>query len=192
MVVILVSAGAGAVASVVVAYVTARMTARGQIRQWRTEIAEKYADLVTDQPLRAQALARQFAIGVFIVESPDMPQREKIFILPQTRMIAGRLDSNEVVLSGPYVSRRQFAISADSSTVYVEDLQTITGMHVNGVPVEGRTALHNGDVIGIGPSGNVIEFRRAPHRPAGQPVPWHAPSTGDGALRRANCPYPMV
>jgi len=96
--VILVSAGAGAGASIFTAYATYRMTARQDQRKWRAELAEKYALLAADQPRAAQALARQFAVGVLIIERGDTAQREKVFIAPYTRMTAGQTHDNEIVL----------------------------------------------------------------------------------------------
>src|ERR1039457_4618268 len=108
--VILVSAGAGAGASIVTAYVTYRLTARQDQRKWRAELAEKYALLAADQPRAAQALARQFAVGVLIIEQGVTALREKVFIAPHTRMTAGRTDDNEIVLPSASASRHHFTI----------------------------------------------------------------------------------
>jgi hypothetical protein len=110
MAAILVSAGAGAVASILTAYATYRMTARQDQRKWRAELAEKYALLTADQPKAAQALARQFAVGVLILERGDTALREKVFIAPYTRMTAGRSDDNEIVLPGLKASNHHFHI----------------------------------------------------------------------------------
>ncbi|HZC62614.1 MAG TPA: FHA domain-containing protein [Streptosporangiaceae bacterium] len=88
----------------------------------RRELAEKYALLAADQPRAAQALARQFAVGVLIIERGDTALREKVFIAPYTRMIAGRSDDNEIVLPSALASGHHFAISADGANAYVEDL----------------------------------------------------------------------
>ncbi len=73
--VVLVSAAAGAGASILTAYATYRLTARQDQRKWRAELAEKYALLAADQPRAAQALARQFAVGVLIIERGDTAAR---------------------------------------------------------------------------------------------------------------------
>ena len=155
---ILVSAAAGAGASIVTAYVTYRMTARQDQRKWRAELAEKYALLTADQPRAAQALARQFAVGVLILEQGDTETREKIFIAPNTRMTAGRSDDNEIVLPGFTASRHHFSISADGANAYVEDLGSANGTFLNDAPVRGRTLLRNGDRIRIDKSFHV-EFQ---------------------------------
>lgn len=108
--VILVGAGAGAVASILTAYATYRLTARQDQRKWRAELAEKYALLTTDQPRAAQALARQFAVGVLIIERGDAALREKVFIAPYTRMTEGRAEDNEIVL--PRQPSKMSAITA--------------------------------------------------------------------------------
>lgn len=155
---ILVSAGAGAGASIVTAYATYRMTARQDQRKWRAELAEKYALLVADQPRAAQALARQFAVGVVIIERGDNSLREKVFIAPYTRMSAGRTEDNEIVLPSLNASRHHFAISADGTSAYVEDLGSANGTYLNGSEVHGRTLLRGGDLIRVDDSFHV-EFQ---------------------------------
>jgi len=156
--VILVSAGAGAAASILTAYVTYRMTARQDQKKWRAELAEKYALLVADQPRAAQALARQFAVGVLIVEQGDIALREKVFIAPYTRMTAGRSEDNEIVLPTVYASKHHFAISADGANAYIEDLGAANGVALNDSFVRGRTLLRTGDLIKVGESCHV-EFQ---------------------------------
>jgi pSer/pThr/pTyr-binding forkhead associated (FHA) protein len=147
--VILVSAGAGACASILTAYATYRLTARQDQRKWRAELAEKYALLTADQPRAAQALARQFAVGVLIIEQGDTALREKVFIVSYTRMTAGRSEDNEVVLPSVNASRHHFAISADGANAYVEDLGSANGTQLNDSPVHGRTLLRGGDLIRV-------------------------------------------
>jgi pSer/pThr/pTyr-binding forkhead associated (FHA) protein len=156
--VILVSAAAGAVASIVTAYATYRLTARQDQRKWRAELAEKYALLTADQPRAAQALARQFAVGVLIIERGDTALREKVFIAPHTRMTAGQTDDNEIVLPSASASRHHFAISADGANAYVEDLGSANGTYLNNSGVHGRTLLRGGDLIRIDNSCHV-EFQ---------------------------------
>jgi pSer/pThr/pTyr-binding forkhead associated (FHA) protein len=156
---ILVTAGVGLVASVVTAYVTAHLTARQAMQRWHTELAAKYAELVADYPTKAQALARQFAIGVLIFENGNPEDREKYFIAPHTRMTAGRAPDNEIVLPGLWPARRHFAISADDKNVYVEDLGSANGTNVSrnsadgarniSLPVHGPCILKPGDAIQI-------------------------------------------
>ncbi len=155
---ILVSAGAGAGASTFTAYATYRLTARQDQKRWRAELAEKYALLAADQPRAAQALARQFAVGVLIVEQGDTALREKVFIAPYTRMTAGRTEDNEIVLPSVNASRHHFAISADGTNAYVEDLGAANGTWLNDVRVDGRAVLRGGDVIRVDSSCHV-EFQ---------------------------------
>jgi hypothetical protein len=158
--VILVSAGAGASASIVTAYATYRLTARQDQRKWRAELAEKYALLAADQPRAAQALARQFAVGVLIIERGDTALRQKVFIAPYTRMTAGRTDDNEIVLPSDTASKHHFAISADGANAYVEDLGSANGTFLNDsqVQVHGRTLLRGGDRISVD-SSCYVEFQ---------------------------------
>lgn len=163
MVTVLVSAGVGIVASVVTAYVTAHLTARQEMRRWNTELAGKYAELSADRPVQAQALARQFAIGVLILEAADQEGREKFFVAPHTRMIAGRSKDNELVLPTDYASTRHFSISADDNRVYVEDLGSSNGVYLNDSRVIRPTVLKSGDIIRISDDCH-IEFKSLPSR----------------------------
>ena len=147
---VLVSAGVGIVASVLTAYVTAHLAARQEMQRWRKELAEKYAALAADRPAQAQALARQFAIGVLILETGRPEEREKIFVAPHTRITAGCSDKNEMVLPFPTVSRYHFAVSADDKFVYIEDLGSANGVSLNNSRVAGRATLKNGDIIRTG------------------------------------------
>jgi hypothetical protein len=156
--VVLVSAAAGAGASILTAYATYRLTARQDQRKWRAELAEKYALLAADQPRAAQALARQFAVGVLIIERGDTALREKVFIAPYTRMTAGRSDDNEIVLPSAHASSHHFAISADGANAYVEDLGSANGTYLSGTRVRGRTPLRGGDLIRVDNSCH-IEFQ---------------------------------
>ncbi len=155
---ILVSAGAGACASILTAYATYRLTARQDHRKWRAELAEKFALLSADQPRAAQALARQFAVGVLIVEHGDTARREKVFIAPYTRMTAGRSEVADIELHTPLASVHHFAISADGTNAYVEDLGSTNGTLLNNSRVHGRTLLRDGDLITIDNSFH-IEFQ---------------------------------
>lgn len=151
------SAAVGAVASVVTSYLTTHIKARQELRKWRTELAEKYAALASEEPRKAQALARQFAVGVLVVEGPGI-EREKVFLAPHTRITAGRAPDNEIVLP-PSVpaSRRHFAISADEGSAYVEDLGSANGTYLNQHRVSGRTRLERGDRITV--AGVTVEFQ---------------------------------
>jgi pSer/pThr/pTyr-binding forkhead associated (FHA) protein len=156
---IVASAGVGLVASIVASIATARITARQQMQHWRIEMAEKYAALRADQPANAQALVRQFAIGVLIVEPGNPDLRAKVLVAPYTRMTAGRAAGNEIVLQSEHASRMQFAVSADARQAFVEDL----GSHrtlLNGRRVDTRTPLRTGDVIWVGDGpGGQVEFQ---------------------------------
>jgi hypothetical protein len=160
---VLVSAGVGVAASVVTAYVTAHLAARQEMRRWHTDLAGKYAELAAGQPVQAQALARQFAIGVLILETAQREGREKYFIAPHTRMTAGRSKDSEIVLPTDYASTMHFSISADDSHVYVEDLGSTNGVYLNEHRVIRPTVLKSGDMIRIS-SDCHIEFQSLPSR----------------------------
>jgi pSer/pThr/pTyr-binding forkhead associated (FHA) protein len=151
----------GAAASIVTAFTTAQLTARHELRKWRVEAAEKYAELVSEDPRKAQAFATQFAVGVLVLEWTNSHEREKIFVPPNARMIAGR-GACEIQLRTHAASRQHFAISTDSRHVYIEDLGSSHGVWVNDLRVDRRrTQLRTGDTIQVGNANDAprIEFQ---------------------------------
>jgi pSer/pThr/pTyr-binding forkhead associated (FHA) protein len=112
------------------------------MRRWHTDLAGKYAELVAEYPAKAQALARQFAVGVLVFENGNPEDREKYFIAPHTRMTAGRSADNEIVLPGPWPSRRHFAISADDKNVYIEDLGSSNGTYLRRKSADGEDKIN--------------------------------------------------
>lgn len=70
--------------------------------------------------------------------------------LPVGQMIvAGRSPNCEIVLSDSNVSRGHFAISREPDGFYIEDLHSKNGTRVNGVKIDGKIKLADGDVIGV-------------------------------------------
>jgi len=138
-------------------YLTVRIQARHELHKWRDEFALRYADATATDVGRAQALARQFAIGVLVVELGGVDGREKVFVPPRCRLIAGRDPGNEIVIEHPSVSRRHTAIEADDSRVYVQDLGSENGTFLNGSRISGRVPLAPGDVVTVGTID--VEFR---------------------------------
>lgn len=97
-------------------------------------------------------------MGVLIVEHGDTARREKVFIAPYTRMTAGRSEVADIELHTPLASVHHFAISADGTNAYVEDLGSTNGTLLNNSRVHGRTLLRDGDLITIDNSFH-IEFQ---------------------------------
>lgn len=155
---IIISAAVGALASIITAYITTRLNIRQEREKWKREFTIKYAETQAMDPKRAQSIATQFALGFLIIERVKPYEREKIFVPPSCRLLAGRGEQNEIDTKDGLTSGRHSAFSADQSNVYVEDLGTKNGTFVNGNRIHGRHKLESGDIIKIGAT--KIEFNK--------------------------------
>ncbi len=64
--------------------------------------------------------------------------------------VLGRDTSAGIVLEDPEASRRHASVSAEGSTLAIEDLGSTNGTFVNGAQIGGRERLGDGDVVKIG------------------------------------------
>jgi pSer/pThr/pTyr-binding forkhead associated (FHA) protein len=65
-------------------------------------------------------------------------------------LLIGRSSDCDVVLRNHTVSRRHAEIRAEGEEWIVEDLGSTNGTGVNGEPLHGPTAVHEGDVLTFG------------------------------------------
>jgi len=155
---IIVSAVVGIIASAITAYITTRIKMRGERTKWRQEFTLKYAEIQASDNARAQKLAIQFAVCV-LIKNPEATERERIFLPPNCRLIAGRAADNAIPLPEDcLVSRHHCAFHTDDELAYVEDLGSPNATFVNRERVTGRRPLKAGDRITIGCT--QFEFRR--------------------------------
>ena len=98
-------------------------------------------------------------------EGPLAGQRVRV----ETQLVIGRVDA-DVTIDDPLVSRRHAVIRPSGDALEVEDLGSLNGTWVNGGRLEGRRALHNGDLVQIGGASFEVE---------GQPI---EPELGVAAL----------
>ncbi|WP_169748302.1 FHA domain-containing protein [Xenophilus azovorans] len=73
----------------------------------------------------------------------------QIIELDRPRMTIGRAHSSDLPLDAPLVSRVHALISLRDEGVYLSDLDSSNGTHVNGRRIE-RCQLHHRDVIRVG------------------------------------------
>jgi pSer/pThr/pTyr-binding forkhead associated (FHA) protein len=147
---IIVSAVVGVGTSAITAYVTTRLKMREEKEKWRREFAMKFADAQAIDNAGAQEMAVQFAIGVLIKDSPDISLRERIFIPPNCRLIAGRSKDDPIVVEDRFAARQHCAFDADDKDVYIEELGSPNGTPVNGENLQGRQKLESDDVVTVG------------------------------------------
>ncbi len=107
-------------------------------------------------------------------------------------LFIGRAELNDLVLLSPRVSKRHASIQRRGARVFITDLGSTNGTHVNEVqvPPYRETEVFDGDVVELGPF--VLRCRLASKRPAegapaARPVEaaWPAPARGRGALADA-------
>ena len=98
-------------------------------------------------------MARQFGIALVVQRSPYPPDQDaqtKFYLLPNSRLVVGRLPSSDIRLTDPQVSRNHAAFSADANTVYIETMGARHPVLVNGEAVTSRVRIRSGDQITIG------------------------------------------
>lgn len=76
----------------------------------------------------------------------------KTTVVPIARdeMTIGRLEGNTIRLTERNVSRRHARLVRQNGAIYIEDLQSYTGVRVNGAKIAELTALRDGDEVQIG------------------------------------------
>ena len=148
---VIVSGIVGITTSAITAYLTARLKMREERKKWDREFALKYAETASANRGAAEELARQFAVGFFVVRQPD-GERNKVFIPRGRTIIIGRSESNAVVLRDSRVSREAAMVMSDGESVFVMGLGSSKVVFLNNNPVDGRSKLKTDDIVSIGDS----------------------------------------
>ena len=65
-------------------------------------------------------------------------------------LVIGRAEGNAIRLTAKDVSRRHARLARRDGRIYVEDLNSLTGVRVNGDRVHGTREIHEGDLVEIG------------------------------------------
>lgn len=118
--------------------------------KWTREFALKYAEKQATDQTSAQRIAEQFAVGVLIYKNPVTEENERYFLPSNSRLIAGRLADNPIVIVSPSISGKHCAFEADEKNVYIEDFRSTRGTFVNGNRVNGKQRLYGDDIVHIG------------------------------------------
>jgi pSer/pThr/pTyr-binding forkhead associated (FHA) protein len=143
---VIVSAIVGVCSSVATALITSRLKINEERSKWRREFASKYAEAQSRDPKLAEGLAKQFAVGMLIIEpninkhrrqlwesfsealrippTPDGGGRIKKFVPPYSRLTIGSGPGVDIPVHSSNVSEQHAAIFSDDSGVYVENLGT--------------------------------------------------------------------
>ena len=82
--------------------------------------------------------------------------------LAQGNTLLGRSASCQIILDDGLVSRRHAQIVFDGPEVRIEDLESVNGVFVNGVRIEGKKELKTGDRVLIGKQELSVHLTDAP------------------------------
>jgi pSer/pThr/pTyr-binding forkhead associated (FHA) protein len=85
-----------------------------------------------------------------LVVTSEGPLRGRVLVIDADELVLGRRESSDLVLSDPHVSRSHAVIRRQSGAVWVEDLGSTGGTHVNGEQIAGAHAIKHGDTIRFG------------------------------------------
>ncbi len=97
--------------------------------------------------IRPSALGWRVRVAFLKVIKGSVPGQ--ILELRGERAVIGRHPSCEIVLDNAAVSRHHAQILESHGSFFVEDLRSRNRTYVNKVPIDGRTELHEGDLIRI-------------------------------------------
>jgi pSer/pThr/pTyr-binding forkhead associated (FHA) protein len=100
-----------------------------------------------------ERLALGVVPGLVAIEGP---LRGETFYLDEPVVSIGRLESNDIRLEDPFVSRHHCLIRNEGDEYMIEDLSSANGTFINGQRVN-RVSLGEGSLIEIG--GSRFEFR---------------------------------
>src|SRR5262249_50671291 len=92
--------------------------------------------------------------------------------IPLTRLpfVIGRDPQCHLRPASPVVSKRHCALLSRGEQAFVHDLNSTNGTFLNDQPVQGEVALHNGDVLKVGPITFAVSLE-ATRRPVDTPTP---------------------
>jgi ABC transport system ATP-binding/permease protein len=87
----------------------------------------------------------------------DDEGRRTVIPLFREELTIGRADENTVRLSGKDVSRKHARLTWRNGQIHLEDLNSLTGVRVNGQRIHGRRPIHDGDLIEISRYDLIVE-----------------------------------
>ncbi len=79
--------------------------------------------------------------------------------LEKKRTTIGRYPDNDIVIEESHVSHKHCRVLRSGNDYFIEDLESSNGTYINGVRIEGRTRLHNNDLISFGRDLPAYKFR---------------------------------
>ncbi|MCE9629552.1 MAG: SpoIIE family protein phosphatase [Planctomycetia bacterium] len=97
----------------------------------------------------ASPVAHRRSPAVPFLELQTNGRRGQRFTIAGPRAVVGRHPGCDIVLDVAAVSRQHAAVTLDDGAVFIEDLRSRNGTLVNGVPLNARRRLEDGDEVSI-------------------------------------------
>jgi pSer/pThr/pTyr-binding forkhead associated (FHA) protein len=72
-----------------------------------------------------------------------------VFTIEEKKTLVGRSPHSQIIIPMPEVSRRHCEITEDDQGFWIEDIGSRNGTFVNGIRIDTRTKIKEGDRIGI-------------------------------------------
>jgi len=92
---------------------------------------------------------------IFLIE---LPSKREVEILSETTFL-GRTDDNQISIKNSIVSKKHCKIFIKENDCYIEDLSSKNGTYLNGDIIDTETILKNNDMISLGKSGPIFQFK---------------------------------
>jgi len=86
--------------------------------------------------------------GILVILSSNF--LGKSFIIDKEKLIIGRLENCDIVITDQMISKKHCEITTDESKFYIEDLASKNATYVNGKIIKKKTHLIYGDRIILG------------------------------------------
>ena len=116
----------------------------------------------------------------------DGPFSGRVFYLEEPVVSIGRLESNDITLEDPFVSRHHCLIRDEGDEYMIEDLHSANGTHVNGERVN-ASSLEEGSLIEVGSSQFLF---RLPEDVRPEISDFRSTASGENLVAAGNNPSP--
>ncbi len=146
--IIVLTAVIGLVTSAITAFVTVRLQMYQERQRWQKDFAIKLAEFQSTNPNQAEKVAKQFAIGVLMLDEGEHDVPRKREYIPFYGCLAVGTDPlNDIVLKDSLCSSKHLLLFADHADVYALDLKSQNGTWVNRKRLTRRHRLAHADEI---------------------------------------------
>lgn len=152
------TAGVGLIVSLITAFVTYNITKKQERRKYERDVAAKLVEINSVEPDVTRIFAIQHAQGCLVIETEGSAERTKYFLPSGCRITLGRRNTNNIVVDDDLFSATDATFISLGEFTYLEPLQPVNALTINGRNAQGKRKLSNGDVISKDGSGIKITF----------------------------------